>query len=62
MPRAKVTVGAVRNPKKLAIILNDQQMQISHLRVMCDSMLRSKSRKSENAAKKKAKAENAKSS
>lgn len=40
MPRAKITVGVVRNPTKLAKVLNDQQLQISSIRVMCDAMVR----------------------
>ena len=41
MPRATITVGVVRNPTQLAKVLNDQQLQISALRVMCDSLVRS---------------------
>lgn len=40
MPRAKITVGVVRNPTKLAKVINDQQLQISAIRVMCDAMVR----------------------
>lgn len=33
MPRAKITVGVVRNPNQLCSALNDLQVQISRLRV-----------------------------
>ena len=49
MPRAKITVGVVRNPTQLAKVLNDQQLQISAIRVMCDSLVRSKKKSKKNA-------------
>lgn len=52
MPRATVTVSVVRNPMKLAKVLNDQQLQISAIRVMCDSICRSLEKKKSRKEKK----------
>ena len=40
MPRSKISVGAVRNPTNLAKLMNDQQLQISNIRLLIDELIK----------------------